>query len=189
MRLPGDASKPLVIAEGPENADSVAAPSGFEAWATLGPIPRIEPPAGRDVIVLSDGDDPDKPAAIDLEAWVAKWRALGRRIVIARPHPEWTGHKYDFNDLLREQGPEAVRARLEAARQELRQLAVGAELAAPALPNGAYLSPSETNLPAFYPPITESREDAEYRLSLSIKGFFRHGGACVHRKARSSPTR
>ena len=62
-------------------------------------------PAGREVIVLSDGDDPDKPAAIDLEAWVAKWRSLGRRIVIARPRPEWTGHKYDFNDLLQEQGP------------------------------------------------------------------------------------
>ena len=129
VRLPGDASKPLVIAEGPENADSVAAPSGCEAWASLGPIPRIEPPGGRDVIVLSDGDDPDKPAAIDLEAWVAKWRALGRRIVIARPRPEWTGHKYDFNDLLQEQGPGAVLDRIAVARVELREQHI-ADLAA-----------------------------------------------------------
>jgi hypothetical protein len=129
VRLPGDASKPLVIAEGPENADSVAAPSGCEAWASLGPIPRIEPPGGRDVIVLSDGDDPDKPAAIDLEAWVAKWRTLGRHIVIARPCPEWTGHKYDFNDLLREQGPGAVLDRIAVARIELREQHI-AELAA-----------------------------------------------------------
>jgi hypothetical protein len=40
------------------------------------------------------------------------------------------------------------------------------------LPNGAYLWPEQTNLPAYHPPITESREEAEYRLRLSIKSFF-----------------
>ena len=112
VRLPGDASKPLLIAEGTENADSAAAISGFEAWATLGPIPRIEPPAGRDAIVLSDGDDPDKPAAIDFEAWVAKWRGLGRRIVIARPRPEWTGHRTTSTTTAPGQGPGAVLDRI-----------------------------------------------------------------------------
>jgi hypothetical protein len=41
------------------------------------------------------------------------------------------------------------------------------------LPNGAYLRPEDTNLPAFHPPITESLEDAEHRLKHSIGSFFR----------------
>ena len=48
---------------------------------------------------------------------------------IARPLPEWTGHKYDFNDLLREQGPGAVLDRIAVARAELREQHI-ADLAA-----------------------------------------------------------
>jgi hypothetical protein len=101
VRLTGDASLPLLIGEGVENTDSVAAVVGAEAWAALGQITRLEPPIGREVVALSDGDAPDHPAAIALEAWAAKWRNLGRRVVIARASPEWTGKKLDFNDLLR----------------------------------------------------------------------------------------
>ena len=43
----------------------------------------------------------------------------------------------------------------------------------PPLPNGAYLRPEDTNLPAFHLPITESRADAEHRLKHSISSFFR----------------
>ena len=43
------------------------------------------------------------------------WRQAGADIRIAMPWPERRGDKSDFNDVIREDGPEALRVRIEAA--------------------------------------------------------------------------
>jgi phage/plasmid primase-like uncharacterized protein len=175
VRLPGDSDGPLLVGEGVENVDSVASVTGFEGWASLGSITRIEPPAHRLIIALSDGDKPGSAAARGLEAWVEKWREHGRSVVIARPLPSWPGKKVDWNDRLREGSAAEV---LLATTFIIRRNVTPPESAdpppscnAPVLSAGGYFSPYKTNLPSYYAPVTELQCEALARQANIITGF------------------
>ena len=45
-----------------------------------------------------------------------RWREAGIDFAVAQPWPERRGDKSDFNDTLRQVGPEAVRERVAEAR-------------------------------------------------------------------------
>jgi len=86
----------LVIAEGIENALSVAQSTGLPAWAVGGRwnLPALDLPACiRNIIIASDPDEPGMKAA-DIAA--ARWSAEGRTVRVAVP-PE---AGVDFNEIL-----------------------------------------------------------------------------------------
>jgi putative DNA primase/helicase len=130
LRLPGNASGPLMLAEGPETALSIWLATGYETWANMGSIARAPldgVPLSRTVVVCRD-DDPRSaltkdgghtapklsPSLKTLKDAVRKWRKQGRRVVEAQPWRLSRGDKSDFNDLLRRGGVEAVRKGIEA---------------------------------------------------------------------------
>jgi len=121
LRLPGDTSGPLVIAEGGETALSIWLATGHETWAAMGAIgraPLARVPKARTIVAARDDDKrkPRKaPALVALDKALASWRAAGRRVVVAQPWPLSRGDKSDFNDALQADGPDAVRERIEAA--------------------------------------------------------------------------
>src|SRR5260370_821519 len=94
VRLGPDGDR-LMVAEGVETALSAMQATGRPAWAALSTsgLRALDLPSEiRDVIVLTDGDDPGEAAA----RWAAlRWKREGRRVCIARP-PQGL----DFNDLL-----------------------------------------------------------------------------------------
>lgn len=121
LRLPGDTSGPLVIAEGGETALSLWLATGHETWASLGSIGRAPldgVPKARAIVAARD-DDKRKPrlapSLVALNKAIAAWRADGRRVLVAQPWPLSRGDKSDFNDVLQADGPDAVRERIEAA--------------------------------------------------------------------------
>jgi DNA primase len=96
----GPACDALMVGEGIETCLAAMQVSGRAAWAALSTagLRTLDlPHAVRDVIVLTDGDDPGEAAALDC-AW--RWKSEGRRVRIARP-PQGT----DFNDLLLHHAP------------------------------------------------------------------------------------
>lgn len=115
MRLPGDATGPLVLAEGPETGLSVWAATGHETWTSLGNLKTAEPPTGRLVVIARDDDLAWSPADRNLRNLVEAWKAAGVRIVVASPWPQRHGDKSDFNDVLRTCGAEAVRQQIAIA--------------------------------------------------------------------------
>ena len=85
----------LMIGEGIETCLSAMQATGHPAWAALSTsgLRVLELPGEvREVIVLSDGDEPGEAAARDA---ALRWMSEGRRVRIARP--PWG---LDFNDLL-----------------------------------------------------------------------------------------
>ena len=112
------ASRPLVIAEGPESALSIRQETGFETWAVLGVagFASAAAPTDREVILAPDRDAPDSPAGRTFRKAVAHHLGRGCDLRIAWP-PEPVGSKRDFNDTLRDQGGDAVRAAFEAAQR------------------------------------------------------------------------
>jgi putative DNA primase/helicase len=85
----------LMVAEGIETALSAMQATGRPAWAALS-ISGLRtlglPDAVREVIVLSDGDEPGEAAALDAGL---RWNREGRCVRIARPP-----RGFDFNDVL-----------------------------------------------------------------------------------------
>lgn len=128
VRLPGTTDGPLLLAEGPETGLSSWAATGYETWITLGRMAGADLPAdkARTIVVCADDDPPDHPAAIALGEAVARWRAEGRKVAIAQPWAIPRGDKSDFNDVIREAGPEAVRERIRAAILHMHGLAPAA---------------------------------------------------------------
>jgi putative DNA primase/helicase len=96
----GPAGDLLMVGEGIETCLAAMQASGHPAWAALSTsgLRSLDlPHAGRDVIVLADGDDPGEAAAQDC---ARRWKREGRRVRIARP-PQGM----DFNDLLMRRTP------------------------------------------------------------------------------------
>lgn len=110
VRFPGTA--PLILAEGVETALSIWQATGQETWACLGisNIARAPVPDGVPVIVARDGDQPGSKADQHLRRAVAILRDQGRQVVVAEPP---IGQ--DFNDVLRQNGEQAVRDAIAAA--------------------------------------------------------------------------
>jgi putative DNA primase/helicase len=118
FRLPGDADGPLVLTEGGETGLSPWLATGLETWAVLGAIGRAPldaVPLSRTIIVARDDDPPRSPARKAQRHRIAAWRAEGRHVVVAQPWLLSRGDKSDFNDVLQQDGPDAVRERIEAA--------------------------------------------------------------------------
>lgn len=94
----------LVIGEGIETSISAGLMMGAPAWAAIS-APNLEfklklPDSIREIIVAADHDGPGLKAA---RAALARWRAEGRTVKIARPQTPGQ----DFNDLLRARGSAA----------------------------------------------------------------------------------
>lgn len=118
LRLPGDASGPLILAEGGETALSIWLATGYETWAVFGAIGRASldgVPLSRAIVVGRDDDKRTAPARKALREAVARWRRAGRHVVEAQPWSLSRGDKSDFNDVLNLHGPDAVRDRIDAA--------------------------------------------------------------------------
>lgn len=182
VRLPGDPAGPLLVAEGPETGLSVWRATGAETWVSLGTMAKAELPLGRRVVVAAD-DDPRRPidgkpanAAKQLRQAVARWRKAGVDLVMAYPWKDRRGDKSDFNDVMKAQGIEAVRTRIEAAlsppapavarvtvEQARAELAgrVGAFMAAAAawVPPGDDDTDDDEARPALPPPVHAIRVD------------------------------
>jgi putative DNA primase/helicase len=114
VRLTAPRDGLIGLAEGIETALAVmTACRDLPAWATLstsGMEGIVLPPDIVRVVLLADHDDAGRRAA---EAAAAKLVTEGRRVFIALPPREGD----DFNDLLRRDGPEAVRAAVETATE------------------------------------------------------------------------
>ena len=66
VRFPGDTNKPLLLAEGPENALSVWLPMAWETWSMVGGIgraPVYDVPLSRTIVVCRD----DEPVTLHRE--------------------------------------------------------------------------------------------------------------------------
>ncbi|HEX2528242.1 MAG TPA: toprim domain-containing protein, partial [Geminicoccus sp.] len=114
VRLPGDTSS-LLLAEGPETGLSVWAATGRETRIALGGITKIDPPPLRRLVACADDDPRDAPAAKSFYKAVARWRRDGWAVAVATPWRRRRFDKSDFNDLIRKEGPDGIRARIEAA--------------------------------------------------------------------------
>lgn len=90
-----EATEILMIGEGIETCLAAMLVKGHPAWAALSTsgLKTLElPKEVRDVIILADGDDAGKSAAL---AAARRWASQGRRVRIAR-----APNGMDFNDLL-----------------------------------------------------------------------------------------
>ena len=112
VRLPGDPTGPLLLAEGPETGLSVWAVTGHETWITLGSMAKAKLPIDRKVVIARDDDAAWSPADRKLREVVKAWQSAGIRVAVATPWPERRGDKSDLNDTLQIAGPDAVRARI-----------------------------------------------------------------------------
>ena len=118
FRLPGDASGPLLPAEGGETALSLWLATGHATWGMMGSIaqaPLDAVPLSRTIVVPRDDDARNAPARKGLRDAVKKWRRAGRHVVEAQPWELTRGDKSDFNDVLKQHGADAVRDRIQAA--------------------------------------------------------------------------
>jgi putative DNA primase/helicase len=117
VRLPGRATGPLCICEGPETGLSVWAATGYETWILLGSLKRAAAvaPRGRRVVLCRDDDKRTSPAAKVGKTAIRAMRAAGVDVVDAFPWGTRRADKSDFNDLARESGLDAVRQRINLA--------------------------------------------------------------------------
>jgi putative DNA primase/helicase len=90
------AAERLAITEGVETGLAFMLGSGLATWAALsaaGIRNLLLPEVVREIVIAAD---PDAVGTIAARAAARRWRAEGRRVVIARP----TATDRDFNDLL-----------------------------------------------------------------------------------------
>jgi len=163
----------LLHCEGIETGLSVWAAYGAEVWIALGS--GFDPQPARLNVVCADDDPPESARGHALAKQIEGWRQAGLVFAIAGPWDAPRGDKSDFADLIRKEGPEAVRLRIEATLRE-------AENVAPAAPENAGPEADEftgarpkrhlageigllrrgvvTTLPAYYPAPAEPRGSA-----------------------------
>src|SRR6185369_9574139 len=108
----------LLLAEGPETGLSCWYSTGITTWCNLGSIARApldSVPLDRLIVVCADDDPRNAQSNKALRDAIREWRRQGRRIVLTKPHALTQRDKSDFNDLLRAEGRDAVRASIMAA--------------------------------------------------------------------------
>lgn len=111
VRLPGEVTGPLLLAEGPETGLSVWVATGMETWIALGlgSMASIPLPAGRRIIVCRDDDARFSPADNAIRGMIRNWRKAGLDISIATPWETRLFDKSDLNDVIKAGGVNAVR--------------------------------------------------------------------------------
>ena len=72
-------------------------------------------PLDRLIVVCADDDPRNAQSNKALRDAIRDWRRQGRRVALVKPHRLTKRDKSDFNDTLRAEGREAVRARIMAA--------------------------------------------------------------------------
>jgi putative DNA primase/helicase len=115
---PGNETKPLVIAEGPETALSIWQVTGLEVWAVFGVsgFATAPLPTDRQIILCPDQDAPESPAGKAFAVALDHHLKRGADIWIAHaPEPE--GSKRDLNDTLQRAGAGAVAKAIAGATQ------------------------------------------------------------------------
>jgi len=115
VRLPGLASGPLQLAEGPETGLSAWASTEHETWILLGGFGKVEPQMGRPVVICRDDDRRHSPADNQLRRIVAEWRAKRVDAKVATPWRTRLFDKSDLNDTIQIQGVHGVRRRIDMA--------------------------------------------------------------------------
>ena len=114
VRLPGASDGPLLLAEGPETGLSAWVVTGYETWISLGCISeKLTPPRDRQIIVLMDDDKPRAPSKDPAQKAISKWEAAGLNVVTAWPWETRRKDGSDFNDVLKANGPDAVKRRID----------------------------------------------------------------------------
>jgi len=113
--FPGSDEGPVVITEGVEDALSILQETKRTVGVVfgvrfIGNVSTATVPDGE-VVIAADNDAPDSAAAAELNRAIGVLQRNGLRVLLARP-PE---DVHDFNDLLRQQGGNAVRAAIDAA--------------------------------------------------------------------------
>jgi putative DNA primase/helicase len=119
LKLPGDETEPLLLAEGPETSASCWMATGWTTWSMTGGVARADlssVPVEREIIICADDDPARSPAGKALRDAIRRWRRESRTVLMAKPWPLTRRDKSDFNDLLQQDGVEAVRERIKAAR-------------------------------------------------------------------------
>jgi hypothetical protein len=113
VRMAGSPDAPLVLAEGITTAAAIWQATGHECWAVLGAkrFSKVPLRDARDVIVALDADEPDSPGTKDAAKAIDELRHA-RSFRIARAGGD---RGYDFCDLLRDRGADAVRAAISSA--------------------------------------------------------------------------
>ncbi len=116
VRLPGNGVE-RGLGEGPETCLSAWAASRYETWIALGSR-IIKPPPGRRVIYLRDDDKRNPKTERKRRELLRGWRNEGLSFIDATPFVQRREKKQDFNDLLIEQGLDAVRERVNLFARE-----------------------------------------------------------------------
>ena len=111
VRLPG--KLPALLAEGVETGLAAHAATGHAVLIALGGLGKLDAPAFA--VALADDGPPPQPADRALTRALSAWRADGRDVLVARPWPVRRFDKSDFADVILQDGPAAVRARIELA--------------------------------------------------------------------------
>ncbi len=105
--------------EGVETSLSAWRGTGLATHALLRSLAQADPPEGRPAILLRDDDEVGGRLDRAIDATIARIRERAGRVAAVTPWEERRGTKEDFNDLLRQEGVEAVRLRLRSAELEL----------------------------------------------------------------------
>lgn len=118
VRFPGDPSKPICYAEGPETGLSVWLATGYETHVLLGAsgfrrLPEIAP-KDRRIIVLRDDDEVISAAYKSAKAAVSALRKDGFDVREAWPNDKRMSDGSDFNDI----PPTQIRRRLSIANHD-----------------------------------------------------------------------
>ena len=117
VRFEGSSDGPLLIAEGPETGLSVWAATGFETWVAAGQsnIKNMPFPKGRKLVFCNDDGPKNSPSRHQARTLLKKLGRKGYDVVEAMPWRVRRGDKSDFNDVIVQKGPSAVRERIEIA--------------------------------------------------------------------------
>jgi hypothetical protein len=114
---PGAEERTIVLAEGGETGLSVWLATGLQVRALLGTLNRDpgEIPAGDRVILARDRDLPDGRLSPAVEGCIDRLLVRGIPVSVATPLAYPDLEKSDFNDVIRRDGPDTVRALIAAA--------------------------------------------------------------------------
>ena len=117
LKLPGKSDGPICVAEGPETGLSIWAATGFETWIVLGGLRRVSniAPHNRRIIICCDNSRDGSNTHKGAKAAYSELFAAGVDVRYAYPHEIKRQDTSDFNDVLQEDGLDAVRARIYLA--------------------------------------------------------------------------